>query len=135
MFVERVRQLLKEKGIFAKDMLSELGINKNQLTRWEKEGTLPNRAILIAIADFLDTTPEYLIGETDVKERSPEEHTEEISPDELALIKSYRRNTEEIKKAARAVLGVGEDDYEPDYKLVAFGGDKRVNKTIKPKLT
>ncbi len=70
MFVERVRQLLKEKGIFAKDMLSELGINKNQLTRWEKEGTLPNRAILIAIADFLDTTPEYLTGETDEKRKT-----------------------------------------------------------------
>lgn len=69
MFIERVRQLLKEKGIYGKDMLADLEINKNQLTRWEKENTIPTKAVLIAIADYLETTPEYLLGETDIKEK------------------------------------------------------------------
>lgn len=69
LFIERVRQLLKEKGIYGKDMLADLEINKNQLTRWEKEDTVPTKAVLIAIADYLETTPEYLLGETDQKEK------------------------------------------------------------------
>ena len=55
MFIERVRALLKEKGIPAKVMLQDLEINKNQLTRWEKDGAIPNKALLIAIANYLDT--------------------------------------------------------------------------------
>lgn len=133
--IPRLFQLMEEKNIKAAQITRDLKISSGNISGWKTGAGLPTNAVLRALADYLNTTPEYLIGETDVKERSPEEHTEEISPDELALIKSYRRNTEEIKKAARAVLGVGEDDYEPDYKLVAFGGDKRVNKTIKPKLT
>ena len=30
--------------------------------------TLPKRIVLEAIADYLDTTPEYLIGMTDIKD-------------------------------------------------------------------
>lgn len=131
--ISRIEELANERGLNLTTVFVESGAGKNFKSNLRI--AKPSLGKITLIANYLDTTPEYLIGETDVKERSPEEHTEEISPDELALIKSYRRNTEEIKKAARAVLGVGEDDYEPDYKLVAFGGDKRVNKTIKPKLT
>ena len=67
MFIERVKLLLKEKKIFAKDMLLDLGINKNQMSRWEKEGTLPKPIVLNSIANYLGTTAEYLLGETDIK--------------------------------------------------------------------
>lgn len=76
MFINRVENLLKEKNIFAKDMLSDLEINKNQMARWKKENNVPKRTVLNAIADYLDTTPEYLLGETDIKEK-PSEQTED----------------------------------------------------------
>ena len=76
MFINRVENLLKEKNIFAKDMLSDLEINKNQMARWKKENSVPKRTVLNAIADYLDTTPEYLLGETDIKEK-PSEQTED----------------------------------------------------------
>lgn len=82
MFVERARALLKEKGIPAKVMLQDLEINKNQLTRWEKDGTVPHKALLIAIANYLDTTVEYLTGESDEKEKTPEP----LDPDHNVLI-------------------------------------------------
>lgn len=82
MFVERVRALLKEKGIPAKVMLQDLEINKNQLTRWEKDGAIPNKALLIAIANYLDTTVEYLTGESDEKKKPPVETEGEYDEDE-----------------------------------------------------
>ena len=77
MFINRVENLLKEKNIFAKDMLSDLEINKNQMARWKKENSVPKRTVLNAIADYLDTTPEYLLGETDIKEKTSEQTEDE----------------------------------------------------------
>lgn len=67
MFVERIRNLLKEKKIFAKDMLKELGINKDQLKRWEKPGAVIKPIHINAIANYFGVTPEYLLGKTEEK--------------------------------------------------------------------
>lgn len=107
MFVERARALLKEKGIPAKVMLQDLEINKNQLTRWEKDGTVPNKALLIAIANYLDTTVEYLTGESDEKESS-ESSTAPLTTEEVALIESYRNSPENVRKAVKALLDLGD---------------------------
>ena len=72
MFVERIKKKLKEKGKCAKDMLSDLGINKNQLSVWEKaerEGKNPRdfkSVYVAAIASYLNVTIEYLFGEEEL---------------------------------------------------------------------
>ena len=102
MFIKRVRQLLKEKGIYGKDMLADLEINKNQLTRWEKENTIPTKAVLIAIADYLETTPEYLLGETDIKEKlSANGELDELDNE---IIRVFSSLSDEKKKAALEYL-------------------------------
>lgn len=102
LFIERVRQLLKEKGIYGKDMLADLEINKNQLTRWEKEDTVPTKAVLIAIADYLETTPEYLLGETDIKEKpSANGELDELDAEIIRVLSSL---SDEKKKAALEYL-------------------------------
>lgn len=133
--IPRLFKLMEEKGIKASQLTRDLNISSGNISGWKTGVGFPSNAVLHALAQYFGTTVEYLKGETDINPNSEPEQVEEISPEELALIKSYRRNTDEIKKAARAVLGTNDEDYEPDYKLVAFGGDKIVKKTIKPKLT
>lgn len=67
--IDRIDLLLKEKSITRKKMSEDLGIGKNQLKKWEKGEATPNKAIIFGIADYLGTTPEYLLGETDIKEK------------------------------------------------------------------
>lgn len=90
MFVERVRALLKEKGITDKEMLVDLDINKNQMTRWAKEGTIPGKAILIAIAYYLDTTPEYLSGDTDEREKMPGKYKREDKGEAMKMFENSK---------------------------------------------
>jgi transcriptional regulator with XRE-family HTH domain len=99
MFIERVKLLLKEKKIFAKDMLLDLGINKNQMSRWEKEGTLPKPIVLNSIANYLGTTAEYLLGETDIKTPPADadgDTDDWTSPELIKLIKELPK-TEQSK--------------------------------------
>ena len=112
LFIERVRQLLKEKGMYGKDMLADLEINKNQLTRWEKEDTVPTQAVLIAIADYLETTPEYLLGETDIKEKPVAD--DELSQNNVKFIGRngtviYKRVSPEFIKILESIPDTDED--------------------------
>lgn len=108
MFVERVKYLLKQKKIYAKDMLAELGINKNQLTRWEKSDALPNNMILNAIAAYLDTTVDYLIGNTDTP--SPVSTTTAADTEEST----------DVKEFARLAASLPEDDRKRLLEYVLF---------------
>ena len=80
-------------------MLRDLGINKDQLKRWEEPGAVIKPIYVNAIADYLGTTPEYLLGQTDEKQKAPTptrseceekilQHFRELSPEgQQALIK------------------------------------------------
>ena len=102
MFIERVKQLLKEKNIYAKDMLADLEINKNQLSRWEKSDSIPSKAILLGIADYLGTTTAYLLGETDIKEKPLE--NEGLSELDMEIIKAFSQLPDELKEEALRYL-------------------------------
>lgn len=103
MLVDRIRELLKEKNIYAKDMLSELGINKDQLKRWEDPNATIKPIYLNAIAAYLGTTPEYLLGQSDDKTLPLEELK---GPDEkdTEILSKYSRLSDELKQQARSYL-------------------------------
>lgn len=46
-----------------------LGVSRMLFTDWDRGQSKPSEAYLLTIADILSTTPEYLKGETDIKEK------------------------------------------------------------------
>ena len=78
--IDRVLQLAKEKGISQAFICGKLGLRRTYLSdvRLGKDSLSNER--LSMIADILNTTPEYLKGETDIKEnptaRNGDEHSE-----------------------------------------------------------
>ena len=63
--VDRIRFLLKEKGISANKMLSELNQSTNNLTRWEKGTSEASHASVSAIANYLGVDVRYLLNLSD----------------------------------------------------------------------
>jgi len=78
MFVERLKQLLKERKLTQGQLLSDLQMGKNQIRYWEKEQTVPNASTLKAIADYLSVSPDYLLG----KSNDPKPVTVTVGPAE-----------------------------------------------------
>lgn len=71
--IDRIRSLLKERGQKSKWLCEKLGVAESYLSDVKRgKNTLTNDRLAI-IADILDTTPEYLRGETDRKEKTPAE--------------------------------------------------------------
>lgn len=84
-FVERIEALLKDNKIAKKTMLKDLSLGINTFTNWKNRGTVPSGDVLDKIADYLDVSVDYLLG----NEKSPAEA--ELSDDEKQLISILRQ--------------------------------------------
>ena len=60
-----VADLRKEKKISQTDLANRLGIHKNVLGRYERNEVLPSIDIARKIADILEVSLDYLVGNTD----------------------------------------------------------------------
>ncbi len=87
MFYERLRDICKERGTTVTNMLSKLGISTGSTGNW-KRGSLPNGDILMKIADYLDTSIDYiLLGE----------FRSDLNNDEKQLVELYRITPDRAK--------------------------------------
>ena len=76
-FKSRVEALLKAKGMTQRELAAKLGVSEVTVSRWMTDGTNgrnPSIPTLQKIADILETTPDYLLG-NDGKELQPIQNT------------------------------------------------------------
>ena len=64
-FAERLKELREKRGLLQKAVASDLNIGNTTLSNYEQNVSSPNPEMLIAIADYFDTTVDYLLGRTD----------------------------------------------------------------------
>lgn len=105
--IDRIKELAKEKGIKIKFICSQLGLAETYLSNVKNGKDRMTDERLQKIADILDTTVEYLTGESDEKESS-ESSTAPLTTEEVALIESYRNSPENVRKAVKALLDLGD---------------------------
>lgn len=64
-FTERIEKLVKEKKIPKMKFYSDVGIGIQALTDWRKRNTIPAADIAVRIADYLNTSVEFLVTGTE----------------------------------------------------------------------
>ena len=102
--LNNILKLLDEQGKQQKELADFLGLNKNNISDWKAGRSKSYTKYLYQIADFLKTTPEYLRGETDVKEKFPDESkgkrpvTEESDNLDKDIINEFSLLSDEQKK-------------------------------------
>mgnify|MGYP005943294895 CR=1 FL=1 len=104
--IDRVLQLAKEKGVSQAFICGKLGVRRTYLSevRVGKDNLADDR--LSIIADLLNTTPEYLKGETETKEKgsATENGDRSLTKEEWDVISAYRAASEEIKDAVKRIV-------------------------------
>lgn len=87
----RLKELRIEKGISQQKLADALSISQPSINKYENHNIEPEIALLIMIADFFDTTIDYLVGRTDNRERIVRVTQEDLDGTESRLIDDYRR--------------------------------------------
>lgn len=87
MFYERLQLLCKKQGTSVSKMLKELGLSTGSTGNWKK-GQLPKGDVLAKIANYLNTSIDYIVFG---------EFRNNLKDDEVKLIKLYRKTPERAK--------------------------------------
>lgn len=65
MFAKRLKELRIEKGITQQKLADDLKVDRTTVMKWETGARETSFSMLAKIADYFDTTSDYLIGRTD----------------------------------------------------------------------
>lgn len=98
--VKNLRKLRMNKGVSQQTLADFLGMSQQAINRYERHKVEPDIYTLILLADYFNTTVDYLIGHTPTE--SPE--TSEPTKEEWALLRSYRRLSESEKDSIELVI-------------------------------
>lgn len=82
--IGRIEEIAKEKGLSLSFVSTQLGLRRTYLKDVKSGRSSIPADRLAQIADILGTTPEYLRGETDIKEKPAENG--ELSEDDMKLL-------------------------------------------------
>ncbi len=107
-FAQRLRSLRIENGYTQREMAKKLNVVQVSYLRWEQGKTEPNLDNICAICDIFNISADYLLGNVDefgVKERF-DARTQILTNDELSLIETYRKLTEEKKRAIFSIFDI-----------------------------
>ena len=110
----RLKELRESKGLNMKETAKLLSIPYTTYVNYEKELREPTSEVLILLADFFETSVDYLVGRTISRIRTTPVHSEiapsqfPLEPEEIDLIKKYRRLD---PRGQAAVLNVLEFEY------------------------
>ena len=73
MFLQRLNNLISEKGITRNKLLLDLQLGRNSFVNWEQRGTIPSGETLLKIADYFCVSVDYLLGKESNAEDLPEQ--------------------------------------------------------------
>lgn len=66
---QKIFDIMVKKHLKQSDLASYVGVACSSVTDWKKRGSIPPADKIIKISEFLDVTPEYLLGLTDEPNR------------------------------------------------------------------
>ena len=94
-FSERLKKLRKDTGLTQVDVASKLGISQQAYASWERGIKKPTQDNLVKIAQVLNVTVDYLVGNSD----------EEIMNNKLEDIEIlFRKNSEGLTDAEKTIF-------------------------------
>ena len=92
----RIQEIANKRGISIRQVALKSGFNSPNAIYRYKQGVSPRKTTLNAIADALNTTPEYLLGETDDWQKhdiTPEQELG-LDKDDEEMLALFRKSTD-----------------------------------------
>ena len=107
-FGKRLLEARKRKGVSQEDLAKELGTKGPVIGRYERDEMKPSIEVAAKMAEYLDTSLDYLVGKTDVlidsKILNRIIEIQRLSPEEqktvFSLMDAYLRDTKTRKAYA-----------------------------------
>lgn len=88
--IDRIQNLIKEKGFIQKRVLEECGINENTLKRMTDNKGMSSFS-LAKIADYLNCSVDYLLGRDNISNRKEKSPKSDLTDIEQRMLAAFRK--------------------------------------------
>lgn len=102
--MENLKKLRIEKGLSQQKLASYINISQQSVYKYENDISEPDISTLKNLADFFETSIDYLVGNTDIPKKYDNYAEEELNAEEFEMIRCYRRLTPSKRKVIEQIL-------------------------------
>ena len=102
--IKNLRKLRLEKGISQQQLANEVWVTQQSINKYENHNIEPDIDTLIKLADYFNTSVDYLIGHTEIDHIIEHVEQYDLNDDEARLINHYRKLSEKQRKAVSTLV-------------------------------
>ena len=102
--LKNLKLLREEFGISQKALADIIGVSQQSINKYENHNIEPDINTLILMADYFNTSVDYLIGHTDVRRKIEMVYTYQLNESECKLLDSYRKLSTKQKDCINYVI-------------------------------
>lgn len=102
--VKNLKKLRIEAGISQQQLADVIGVSQQSINKYENHSIEPDISIIIAIAEYFNTSVDYLVGNTDIIRKYEVLYTFDLNEKEKDLIEKYRKASEKDRQIVDFVL-------------------------------
>ena len=88
--IKNLKQLRNRIGISQQALAAAVGVSQQSINKYENHNIEPDTKTLMKLADFFETSVDYLIGHTDIDHTIEAVSPYDLNQDEMELIDNYR---------------------------------------------
>lgn len=102
--LKNLKLLREETGITQKQLAEAIGVSQQSINKYENHNIEPDITTLIHIADFFDTSVDYLIGYSSIRRKQETVTPYDLNAEECKLVDGYRRLNRKQRECIRTVI-------------------------------
>ena len=100
----RLKELRHKKGISQQILAEEVGVSQQSVNKYENQAVEPDIRTMIAIADYFNTSVDYLIGHTEISSRIEKTSPCDLNKEEEEFLSKWRKLDQEEKDSLSSVV-------------------------------
>lgn len=102
--IQNLKSLRTSKGVSQQQLADIIGVSQQSINKYENHNVEPDIATLIRIADFFQTSVDFLIGHTEISRRIEQTSSFDLNKEEAAVVQSFRSLNQKQKACVIQVL-------------------------------
>lgn len=102
--LENLKLLRQEHGISQQRLADAIGVSQPSINKYENHSIEPEIEILKRMAEFFNTSIDYIVGNTDIREKIERKDFYELNSNELKMLSSYRALTKRQQECINCTI-------------------------------
>ena len=102
--LENLKALREEAAISQKQLAEAIGVSQQSINKYENHNIEPDIETMIRIADYFDTSVDYLIGHGTLRHKLEAVTPYELNQEESAVMDSYRKLSRKQRNCIQTVI-------------------------------